>query len=407
MTKSLLQRFISALLAGSVVLSATGCISRHNEAVSTATTRWLSMRSVQMLALGRQQFEVGSLDQAEKTVGNALAMDPKNAKLHVLAARIGLERGYLERSYHLLSGAIKLDPDLATAHYYQGLVLQRWRQLNEALIHYQAAYDLEADNVAYLLAASEILVALDRTEEAVELLESKLTYFEQNVGIREAIGQLYNIQRQYDTAITYFREASLLQPDDPKIREELAMAQLAAGQAKEALPALEQMCAESDLRSRGYLAIALTTAYRLAGYVDKARSACAAITRRNPADAEAWQLLAELAWSQQDLALTLTAAGRVCKLAPREPQGYLLAGLVWQQRGSTKRAIKFFKLAAEADKTNPESAILHGIALEDLGRPREAANSYREALRRDPSDQRAQQLLWHIKEPTGATQVSN
>ena len=362
------------------------------------------MRSAQMRALGHQQFEVGALDQAEQTVRDALAMDTKNPRLHVLAARIALEHGYLERSYHLLASAIELDAKLANAHYYQGLVLQRWRQLDGALSLYQRAYELEADNVAYLLAVSEMMVALNRTEEAVELLESKVTYFEQSVGIREAIGQLYNLQGQYKTAVVYFRDASLLQPDDLHLREEMAMAQLAAGQAKEALPTLEQLCAEPGFRDRGYLSTALVTAYRLIGRVDDARSTCAAMTRRNPTNTEAWRLLAELAWSQQDLAATLTAAGRMCKLAPQEPQGYVLAGLVWQQRGHTKRAIQLFERAAKADDTSADAAILYGIALEDLGRPRAAANSYRKALRRDPSDQRAQQLLWRIEEPANAAQ---
>jgi tetratricopeptide (TPR) repeat protein len=401
---TILRKFVSALLAGSVVLGAAGCANRHQEAVSTATSRWLTMRSAQMLALGHQQFEVGALDQAEKTVRNALAMDMKNPRLHVLAARIALERGYLERSYHLLASAIEFDPKLANAHYYQGLVLQRWRQLEGALNRYQRAYELEADNVAYLLATSEMLVALDRTDEAVELLESKVTYFEQNVGIREAIGQLYNVQGQYETAVNYFREAALLQPDDLQIREELAMAQLAAGQAKEALPTLKQLCAEPDFRDRGYLSMALVTAYRLTGRLDDARSTCTAMTRHNPENIEAWRLLAELAWAQQDLAATLTAAGRVYKLAPQDSQGYVLAGLVWQQRGQTKRALQLFDRAAKVDKTSAEAAILYGIALEDLGQPGQAANSYREALRRDPSDQRAQQLLWRIEVPADAAE---
>ena len=83
---------------------------------------------------------------------------------------------------------------------------------------------------------------------------------------------------------------------------------------------------------------------------------------------------------------------------------YVLAGLVWQQRGQTKRALQLFDRAAKVDKTSAEAAILYGIALEDLGQPGQAANSYREALRRDPSDQRAQQLLWRIEVPADAAE---
>ncbi len=397
--KAAFGKWIGALLGVAVVLGAAGCANRHEKSVSAANERWLSMRSAQMLALSTQQFEVGDLKQAEKTVSEALAFDPENAHLHLLAGRILLEHGKLERSYHMLDRAIELDPQLARAHYYQGLVSQRWQQYDDALSRYERAYELEADNVAYLLAVGEMLVALDRSDEALARFEEKTIYFEQNAGLREAIGQLYSMRGEHERAVDYFRQAALLRPDDLQLTEELALAQLTAGQVKEAVPLLERLCADVDHGDRAYLHRALITAYRLSGRIEDARSTCAVMTRKDPSDVEAWQLMAELAWGQEDLSAALTAAGRVCKLAPQRPQGWVMAGLVWQKRGRTDRALGHFKRGANADKTNAEAAILHGLALEDLGRPEAAAKSYRVALTRDPQDARARQLLARVERP--------
>jgi protein O-GlcNAc transferase len=387
------RRILSGLVGTVVVLIASGCADRHTESINSASARWMMLRSTQMLALAHQQFEAGDLELAEKSVAEALSVDQTNADLLVLASRICLEQGHLERSYHLLNKAIENDPQLAEAQYYKGLVMQRWRQFDAALICYQHAYGLEADNVAYLLAVSEMLVAMDRVDEAIELLESKLTYFEQNVGIREAIGRLHVIRRRFELAVDYFERAQLLQPDDVQLREELAMARMGAGQYAEAAQELKELCEQLQDDDRRYLRVALITAYQAIGRLDAAREVCFEMTRRNPEDTEAWRRLADLSWEQEDLTAALTAAGRMCKLAPERPDGYLMAGMVWQKRGNSKRALELFQAAAKADRTSAKPAMLQGIALEQDGQLAAAAEAYREALRREPNDARARKLL--------------
>ncbi len=391
------HRIVSGLVGTVVVLIASGCADRHNESVNAASARWMMLRSTQMLALAHQQFEAGDLEQAGKSVAEALSVDQTNAPLLVLAARICLEQGHLERSYHLLNKAIECDPELPKAQYYKGLVMERWRKFDAALICYQHAYGLEADNVAYLLAVSEMLVAMDRVEEAIEILESKLNYFEQNVGIREAIGRLHVIQRRFELAVDYFERAQLLQPDDLQLREELAMARIGAGQYLDAAQELHDLCDQLQGDDHRYLRIALITAYQAAGRLDAAREVCFDLTRRNPKDTEAWRRLADLSWEQNDLTSALTAAGRVCKLAPERPDGYLMAGMVWQKRGNSKRALELFQVAAQADRTSAKPSLLQGITLEQAGQLAAAAEAYREALRREPNDPRARKLLARVE----------
>lgn len=385
---------VRRLAIGLMGLTLIGCgMSNHQRHVNAANERWRSMRSTLVLQMALQQFEAGDLEQAGKTLAEAMQIDATNPRLFTLAGRVALERGQLERSYHRFRTAIELDPLHAEAHYFQGIVLQRWAQFDGALISYRKAYEIEADNASYLLATSEMLVMLDRTDDAMQMLTEKMAYFDMNAGMRVAIGQLYAMRGDYVEAVRYFRQAGLIRPDDQQIEEELALALLKAGQGHEAVQRLEQLCQMPSLAHRRDLVRSLGESYVAVGRTDEAKRLFIQMTRTNPMDADAWLKLGELALVQRDAAGATLAATRFKKLAPKRHEGYVLAGVVFSHKGDVQQALNNFDRAAELAPEEPEPLLLRGIALERDGRLADAAQAYSEALRRDPSDRRAGQLL--------------
>ena len=378
------------------VLTACKSGSGHQENVQAANDRWMSMRASLVLPMAQRQFDTGDLDQAERTLAEAMTVDSQNPHLFVLAGRVALERGQLERSYQRFKSAIELNSDLSEAHYFQGVVLQRWRRYEAALESYQKAHEKTPDNAAYLVAHCEMLVTLNRADEALEQLEGKASYFDQNAGIRVALGQLYAMQNDYNSAVDYFQQASLLQPDDVGIQEELAMAQLANGEADLAALNLEQLCAKTSIAKRPDLRRGLAKAYLATGRFADARSLYLLLTRQDPKDVDAWTHLGEIAWSNNDTASALVAANRVMSLSPDRYEGYLLAGMVWHRRGQLERALSMFDHAADRAPKDAMPMILRGITLEQAQRPEEAAEAYAEALRRQPQDEHAQSLLEQV-----------
>lgn len=382
-----------ALMLASVV----GCQKNHEKNVNIAKERYLELRSGLMLQMAQQQFDAGDLDLAEKSVKDAMTIDATNPRLHILAARIAIERGQLERAFHLLNMAIETVADKKTklheAHYYQGVVHQRWQQYDRAHDQYRQAYDLSADNAGYLMAMAEMLVAMDRQSEALPLLESKLVYFDQHAGLRLAIAQLYQMQGDHDRAADFFKQASRLRPDDLKLKEELALELAAADKLDDAAEALQDLLNESSHKDRLDLQRALVGVYLKQGRERQARELLQQITRTEPNSVEDWLRLAELSWAQNDAGGTLTAANRVMSLAPRRHEGFLLVGMVWQKRGRLEEALKMFDRAAELAPDNAVPLILRGIALEKAGRPEAAIGAYRQALARQPDDDRAARLL--------------
>ncbi|MEX1016469.1 MAG: tetratricopeptide repeat protein [Phycisphaeraceae bacterium] len=378
----------------------TGCqmTDHHEENVNAANDRWLSTRSAMMYELGQQQFDTGDLENASRTVREAITIDPTNARLQVLAGRIAFERGQLERSYHLFNAAIELAPDAAPAFYYRGLVHQRWQQYQEAHDSYYKAYQLQADDSGYLMAAAEMLIELDRTDEAIAMLEQKLTYFGQNAALRAALGHMHAMNGRPDRAATYFERASLLDPDNDKVREELALAQVAAGEMEAAIDTLNELLKSDAMKDRRGLRLALGRAYEETGQMSEAREQYLVLARSDDAKSRDWIRLAELAWSENDHGGTLYAANRAIQLEPRQHEGYIFAGLAWQKRDRLDDALKMFDRAAELAPDEASPLILRGIALQRAGRPGAAAEAYQQALERQPDDVRAQRLLSQVSD---------
>jgi tetratricopeptide (TPR) repeat protein len=261
------------------------------------------------------------------------------------------------------------------------------------LIRYRRAYELQADNPAYLLAVAEMIVAMGQPAEALTLLEETLLYFDQNAGIRLAAAQVHMLLGQPQQAIQYFHRASLLRPDDLQIREQMGQAQLAAGHPIDAIRTFDALLKDPQAADRDDLRMAMGNANLAANRLEPARNIYIELTRRDRENVQAWLKLGETSWALRDEIGTLTAARYVMKLAPQRPEGFMLAGLVFQNRGQSLEAIEMFEQAAASAPEQSEPQLLRGIALERAGRASDAAKAYAEALRRNPDDPRARQLL--------------
>ena len=386
-------------------LAVGGCQKNHEKWSNASKDRWLELRSGLKLEMAEQRFNTGDLDQAEAALKEARGLDPNNPKLLTLAGRIALERSQLERAYHLFELAIEQDvtPEqieeegkhlhVHEARYYQGIVFQRWQNYEKAHKRYNEAYEIEPDNASYLLASCEMLVELDRIDEAIVILEDKKTYFDQNAGIRAALGHLNSIQGNYDLAADHFKEASLLDPDNIKMQEELAMSQFNAGKYEESVYTVNLITADPTVEVRPDLLRLRAKALFKSNEIEKARQAYLELTRGEHADASDWIRLGELAWSTGDVGGTMTAANKAITMEPNRHEGYLLAGMVWQKRNRLDDALASFDRAAELAPDIAVPLILRGIALQHADQSDAAAEAYLEAMRREPSDRRARQLL--------------
>ncbi|QNN24603.1 tetratricopeptide repeat protein [Planctomycetales bacterium ZRK34] len=390
-------RYAAMVLTAAAVIVMTGCSSANMttqaEAKKAAKERWANARSNIMYSMAVQQFEVGDLDKSEKTIAQAISMSPENPAYLDLAARIYLERGHLERAFHTVEQSINLDAERSESHYIMGLIFQRWQQYEPAYKEYKLAYEARPDDVSPLLAMGEMLVKLNRPDEAITLLSAKLKYFDHNPAIRVGLGRIYMLKRDMPKAVALLREATLLAPEDKTVLEQLTMAEYAAGRWPDAIDHLKALLADKNYADRADLHSALGDCYLATQRPLEARRVFMELTREHPNDVNAWIKLAECAWAVEDNVRLSQATRQVLSLSPDRHEGYLLRGMMEMRTGNKAKALPWFDRAASLATNNASPLIMKGMTLEQMGRPAEAAAAYRQALTVAPDDTRAQRLL--------------
>src|SRR3954452_20307927 len=133
-----------AIAAGVLVLlAAAGCQSGPAKPTpkEEATRRWNAARATVLTGLAKDQFQAGNFDKARQTVDDALRLVPDNAPLHVLSAKLLIEKGQLEAAEQELVAARQYAPNDAEAFYLSGVVYQRWQKPQDAYNNYTAAAD--------------------------------------------------------------------------------------------------------------------------------------------------------------------------------------------------------------------------------------------------------------------------
>jgi tetratricopeptide (TPR) repeat protein len=393
--RNMKQITLGLTLTATMVLG--GCqTTTYTEDKQAAMERWTAARSGVLYSVALQEFEVGDLDKARRTLSQAMSQDPSNPRFHVLAGRISLERGELERAQLHLQDAISFDENNAEAHYLTGVIQQRWQQYESAHQSYLRAYEAKPDEVSGLLAAAEMLAKLGRTDEGIRLLSDKLVYFEHNAAIRVSIARIHLMEHRVGPAVDMLRDAFVLAPEDMGILEHLAMAEYAAGQWGEASYHLSRLLEDEDYEDRADLLKALADCYEAIGKADEARRIYIQLTEQDPADVDSWIKLGQAAWIVGDDGRLRRAAERTVALAPARYEGYLLRGMVLSRIDRLDAAINEFERATKLAPDEPTPLIMKGLVLEQAGRSDQAAQVYARAAEIAPNDARAAQLLANV-----------
>lgn len=389
-------------LCGSALIALGGCAGGQGnftrEGASAAKERMNAMKSATEWEMARQAFLAGDLEKAMRKVDQSLALNQNVVKSHVLRARILIEMGELGQSLRSLHTAQTIDPQDSDAHYYLGVVFERLGRPEEAAEHFMLACELDEYNPSYAVAAAEMLVDLDRTEEARQYLLN-LPRAADNAGMRQMLGHIALIQGEHDEAVRCFGQARLLAPDDQAIQEDLIRAQMLVGQHAAAelnIAALRQNRANAERRD---LAAMHAEALMAINRPVEARAIYQELLAdpSMASDVQAWVGLGNAAYMVNDQRTLRRAASRVVALDPGSSEGYAMWALCYRQAGEHDRALTSVGQAIERSPGDPSYQALRAMILADLGRKSEAVLAARAAAQLAPDEPRYQTLQSQIR----------
>jgi tetratricopeptide (TPR) repeat protein len=385
-----------SMLPVAVLTLAIGCQSsgpKEKTNREKVAEQWGHARSMVMYGLAKDQYAAGNFDSARKTVDDALRMDPKNEPLYVMSAKLYIESGQLDQASKDLERARENNTKDAEADYLSGVVAQRWQRNEQARDYYASAFAKAPDETAYLLAESEMLVAMNQQDAALHLLQDKVVFFENSTVIRDAVGQLLIDAHKYKDAADMLRQACILDGTDVTMREHFAMALFLSKQYHEAIENFQTILKDEHHAKRADLWMALAECQTESGQARDARQSLETASQLNPQSPGVWLASARVAMQQKDFSRAETSIKRALSLDPSLSDTRLLLGYLRLQQGKTQEALTNFKRATALNSNDTVSLCMVGYALQKLGRADEALRYYAQALKIKPGDEMAAKMM--------------
>lgn len=389
------RTLLTGVLALPVLALLPACDStdRHQTMKAQQQEHWNQTRIAVLFQLAQQQYEVGDYDKARDTLKQALAVNTPSAPLRTLAAKVELEKGSLNVASDHLKIAIQIDANYVEAYYLQGVVYQRWQNIQAAHDYYLLAWEKKPTEVRYLLALAEMKITLNQLADAQKLLEEKSVYFEQTAAVRVALARLYSLEGNHAKAIAYYRDATLLAPEDNTVRQNYAEELYFAGRYEDALAVLDVLYKDPKIQDTSVIKNLLGNTYLHLHRPRDARAIFTEVTRDNPNNANAWLQLGKATLQTEDYVQAAGIASRVLKFEPRNIDAQILLAFSQQKQNLWTAAEATLAKASLQDPQNPTVLCLQGITAQHLGKPDQALASFNEALKVNPEDGWAQELL--------------
>ena len=410
-----------------MVVAFSGCNFMHKEKVKSYK-EWHQARSQIICSVGEEHFKAGSLDKAQSCAMESLSMNSDYLPARMLLAKVLLGRGRYEEAAEQLQKTEALLVDLksdaaqpmgAEIAYLRGEALERSGKYAEALQCYQKSRALDPSNDAYVMASAEVLVSMGQPKGALELLEVRLQRIEggDEPSMLILAGEVAMLAGDYARAADFFQRCLDMSNDQDSdkpgrsVRESLAKAYFFAGNYRQAIESLKQIPdnSESSLptrRDRGWVRIMMGDSYMALNRPRDAKAEYESAVTIEPGDWPVWLSLAKAAVADGDTRRGITAGLRALELTDPDARRDTTAGgnkgrleisvvtsYAMLMENRPEDAMKILATSARENPNDPMLWCMLGRCYSARGQTDRAAACYMAALRADPDNHLAKNLL--------------
>jgi len=330
------------------------------------------------LMLARVYFQLGRLDEAERTAELARRVE-SNEEVLVVLATIAYEKHDFAKAAGLMEQALKLQPDRATNHYRLGLIRREAGDLERAAEAFRMALVEQPTFNEAQVSLALTLKDLKRYDEALEVMQGVAKGMRgagaQDAGVQATLGELYEAQNLVDRASLAYRNA--LKADATNTAAACGMARIYRGQQRfeEAIELLKGAARLLPKSAKVQLELGLTYRdFRLeAQAIEALQRATTLESPQQQAYAPLLELLERSKANKERLGKVLAAAAQAL---PDDARVQLKAGDWFADHADGARALKAFRRALEIEPNNAEAALKVGLTYVKANELEAAARAY-------------------------------
>lgn len=395
MRKQVMEMHMKKTIAiSAVMLLACGCGQMEQaDAKAQLTKRWQASRAQLLFTVAAEQYRVGQVANARAKATEVLALDEGHMGARLLLGKIYIADAMYPQAMEELDKVVARLPEWWEGHYVRGVALERQNKLQQALTAYRKAQALQPSGVEGATACAEVLVALGKLDEARLCVDSYAPRNASDPVLFELGGKIAVMQQDYQAAAGYYQQALELDPRNLHYKQSLATSQYMAGQHDEAIDTLKDLLAGNHCPPRAWMYAMLGECYLAKGRPADARDAFTSACDLAAGSPGPWVGVAKAALGLGDCARAILAARQALTLDSENVEARMVLGYALLRDSQAAGALSVLKPAAV---TAPDNAVIHcllGSAYGKLGQTGEARQCYEAALRADPGNVLAAELL--------------
>ncbi len=394
-----MKKIITAVIVLAVL---AGCnMSSVPEAKKEAYKRWYNTRARMLCSVAEEHLKVGQLKKAHNRAMEALSLDKDLNEARIVLAKVCIEQGEYDTAIAELTTVQEAAPASSEVYYLLGVALEKRGRYEEALQSYRHAYAIDDSNISPVIAAAEVLVAMNRVQEAQLYIESYMVRAYDDPGMYEIAGRLAMMRNQYDKAADYFEQASDLDCRNVRYREALGRARFFSGNYRKALSVFEGLEEEKDYVAQAWLYTMQGDCCMALGRMQDALALYQQASRLDKTSPGIWTSMAKAAMALNDAPRAILSARQALQLDANSLDAVIILGYALLKNHQTTRAIS---VLTQATSVHPDSSIIYcvlGMAHAQGGDFELASKCYSRALSIEPDNQLAKTLV-----EGGATRLS-
>ncbi len=390
------------VIAAAWMLS-TGCSQlTHRTAKEDGEKQWREVRARVKLQLAEQQFRSGAIEETIRTAGEAVLLAPSIPGGYVVLARAYLEQGSPAKADRILRNAFAREVRSASLCYTHGTLLELQGRSGEAYEKYAEATRLDPDESDYLIAQAECLVAMNRFDDARELLRERLGSAMGDESLNMLAGYLASRAGDDVEAVAAYGQALVAMPQSLLIREAYGMALVRTGRMHEATSMLRPLCNDRKKPASGSVVRAYARGCLATGQSAAAFDVLSDHVRRAPTDLPARMLLVEAALLEEKWMTALQSVSAAGRQAPDDPDVALMRAVVQMKRDDSRGAVQSLSLVTRLRPDDPAAHCMLASALEAAGESDAARAAFVRVLELEPDSRFAEAGLQRLSPPKAA-----